>query len=69
MLEEEKDWFKRYTKLTPLERRKLDKVVMINDVRELEIINTNSFDNIFIASGTSTPINIVEDIYKKLRGE
>lgn len=25
MLEEEKDWFKRYTKLTPLERRKLDK--------------------------------------------
>lgn len=52
-----------------LERRKLDKVVMINDVRELELINTNSFDNIFIASGTSTPINIVEDIYKKLRGE
>lgn len=58
------------TKLKELLLRKhMGDVIMVNSVDELSNINYHKYNNIYIASGTSTPINIVEQIYNKLKGE
>lgn len=58
------------TKLKELLLRKdMGEVVMLNELDKLLEINYHSYDNIYIASGTSTPIDIVDKIYNKLRGE
>lgn len=51
-----------------LERKKATDVVMALDIKELENIDLSKYNNIYIASATSTPIEIVNDIYEKLGG-
>ncbi len=50
-------------------RKKQSDVIMINDVEEIDESNIIDYDNIIIASGTSTPIKIVDEIYKKIGGK
>ena len=50
-------------------RKEMGEVVMLNDLDSLLKINYHSYDNIYIASGTSTPMDLVDKIYSKLKGE
>ena len=50
-------------------RKKMGDVVMLNSLGELKKINLDEYENIFIASGTSTPISLVKNIYNKIIGE
>ncbi len=49
-------------------RKRMGDVVMLNSLGELEKINLDEYENIFIASGTSTPIGLVKNIYNKIIG-
>lgn len=50
-------------------RKNMGDVVMLNEVDDLDKIKFNKYDNVYIASGTSTPIDLVDKIYNKLEGE
>lgn len=50
-------------------RKEMGEVVMLNEVEDLDKIKFNKYDNVYIASGTSTPIDLVDKIYNKLEGE
>lgn len=49
-------------------RRNVGDVKLINSFDELKKHSLDKYNNIFIASGTSTPIDVVNDIYIKLGG-
>lgn len=56
------------TKLVELAKRKeIGDVMMFTDVSLVNKINFDKYDNIYIASGTSTPISVVENIYNKIK--
>ena len=44
-------------------------VMMINDEASLDRIDIKKYDNIYLTSATSTPIDVVDKIYKKLGGK
>ena len=50
-------------------RREMGDVVMLNEVVDLDEINFEKYNNIYIASGTSTPMDLVERVYNKIKGE
>ena len=50
-------------------RREIGDVVMLNEVVDLDEINFEKYNNIYIASGTSTPMDLVERVYNKIKGE
>ena len=50
-------------------RREMGDVVMLNEVVDLNEINFEKYNNIYIASGTSTPMDLVERVYNKIKGE
>ena len=52
-----------------LERKKMGDVVMLNSLNELSNINFDVYENIYLVSGTSTPISLVDNIYNKIIGE
>ena len=52
-----------------LERKKMGDVVMLNSLKELSNINFDVYENIYLVSGTSTPISLVDNIYNKIIGE
>lgn len=56
------------TKLVELvERKKIGDVMMFTDSSSVNNINFNKYDYIYITSGTSTPITIVDEIYNKIK--
>lgn len=58
------------TKLKELLLRKENvDVMMINDDASLDRIDIKKYDNIYLTSATSTPIDVVDKIYKKLGGK
>ena len=56
------------TKLVELVRRKkIGDVLMFTDALSIDKIDLDNYDYIYIASGTSTPISIVDEIYNKIK--
>lgn len=50
-------------------RKNMGDVAMLNEVCDLNLINFKKYTNIYIASGTSTPMDLVDEIYNNIKGE